>query len=76
MKKATGGISFFGLLTAIFIGLKLGGAIDWSWIWVLSPLFIPIGLVIGIVLLSLVISFITLVVRATLIAFKDDRKDD
>lgn len=35
------GISFFGLLTILFIGLKLTNKIDWSWFWVLSPLFLP-----------------------------------
>jgi len=33
-----GGIGFSGLLTVLFIGLKLGGIIHWSWFWVLSPL--------------------------------------
>lgn len=37
-----GGIGFFGLLTILFIGLKLGNVIDWSWWWVLSPLWVPI----------------------------------
>lgn len=32
------------LLLVLFIGLKLGGVINWSWWWVLSPLWI--GLVI------------------------------
>lgn len=42
------------LLLVLFIGLKLTGSIDWSWWWVLSPLWIPlsiafiIGFVIGI----------------------------
>lgn len=35
------GISFPGLLTILFIGLKLTEHIAWSWIWVLSPLWIP-----------------------------------
>lgn len=35
-----GGVSFTGLLTIVFITLKLIGIIDWSWIWVLSPLWI------------------------------------
>lgn len=34
------GIGFTGLLTVLFIGLKLTGYIDWSWWWVLSPLWI------------------------------------
>lgn len=35
--------SFPSLLTVAFIGLKIVGKIDWSWWWVLSPLWIPIG---------------------------------
>ena len=39
-KQASGGISFTGLLTIIFIILKLCGIITWTWWWVLSPLWI------------------------------------
>ena len=35
--SSSGGIGFFGLLTIVFIVLKLIGTIDWSWFWVLSP---------------------------------------
>ena len=35
-----GGIGFVGLLTIVFIVLKLCGVISWGWIWVLSPLWI------------------------------------
>lgn len=34
------GVGFFGLLTLIFITLKLCGVINWSWFWVISPLLI------------------------------------
>jgi len=40
-----GGIRF-GLLTIVFIVLKLTGYIKWSWIWVLSPIWIPTVIVI------------------------------
>jgi len=33
-----GGIGFVGLLTIVFIVLKLVGVINWSWFWVLSPI--------------------------------------
>lgn len=36
----TGGIGFCGLLTIVFIVLKLLNKINWSWIWVLAPLWI------------------------------------
>lgn len=32
-----------GLLTILFIGLKLTGHIDWSWWWVLSPVWISVA---------------------------------
>lgn len=36
---ASGGIGFFGLITIVFIALKLMGYIDWSWWAVTSPLW-------------------------------------
>lgn len=39
------GIGFIGLLTILFIGLKLTGYINWSWIWVLSPLWIGFAII-------------------------------
>jgi len=35
------------LLLVLFIGLKLGNVITWSWWWVLSPLWIPFALVLA-----------------------------
>lgn len=39
-KQTSGGIGFTGLLTMVFIILKLCGIIAWPWWWVLSPLWI------------------------------------
>lgn len=39
--ESKGGIGFFGLLTIVFIVLKLTKVISWSWWWVLSPFWIP-----------------------------------
>ena len=58
MNRDTGGVSFLGLLTLLFIGLKLTGYITWSWIWVLAPLWIPIS--ITLLLLSAVILLVAL----------------
>lgn len=38
------GVGFAGLLTIAFIVLKLCKVIEWSWVWVLSPLWISVGL--------------------------------
>jgi hypothetical protein len=45
-KSSGGGVGFAGLLTIVFIVLKLTKVITWSWIWVLSPLWIGWSLVI------------------------------
>lgn len=52
--SGNGGIGFLGLLTILFIGLKLTGHIAWSWLWVLSPLWIPLGALIAIMVIALV----------------------
>ena len=39
-----GGIGIAGVLTIVFVVLKLVGVIAWSWWWVLSPLWISFGL--------------------------------
>lgn len=44
---SNGSVGFVGLLTLLFIGLKLTGFIAWSWWWVLSPLWIA-GAVLGV----------------------------
>ena len=63
---SNGGLGLFGLLTVLFVGLKLASIIAWPWIWVLSPLWIPsviavfglIGALVfaGLVALSIVVS--------------------
>lgn len=35
--SSSGGIGVLGLLGVLFVGLKLTGAIDWSWWWVTAP---------------------------------------
>jgi hypothetical protein len=42
------GTSLPTLLTVLFIALKLCGIIDWSWWWVLSPIPITLGIVLGV----------------------------
>ena len=39
IKVDTGGVGFLGLLTLVFITLKLCGVITWSWWWVLAPMW-------------------------------------
>ena len=50
--SSSGGIGFSGLLTIVFITLKLCGVINWPWLWVLSPIWISVG--IALVVLTIV----------------------
>jgi len=40
------GIGFSEALTLLFIGLKLGKVISWPWLWVLSPIWISLALIV------------------------------
>jgi hypothetical protein len=51
-----GGIGIVGVLTIVFVVLKLVGVIAWSWWWVLSPLWIAVGLWVVIALIVLIVA--------------------
>ena len=48
--SSSSGIGFTGLLTILFITLKLTKVISWTWVWVLSPLWISAILSIVVIL--------------------------
>lgn len=54
-EKSKSGTGFLGFLGLLFIALKLTGQINWSWILVLSPIWIPfviliiIAVIVGVV---------------------------
>jgi len=56
--SSSGGLSFTGALTILFIGLKLGHVINWSWWWVLSPIWISLSLVLFILAIVLTVAII------------------
>ena len=47
-KAKQGGLGIVSVLTIIFIVLKLLGVIRWSWIWVLSPIWISAVIVVAV----------------------------
>lgn len=56
---SNGGIGFTGLLTILFVGLKLTHHIDWSWWWVLSPIWISASLVVAILVVVVLVAVTT-----------------
>lgn len=61
--SASGGIGFCGLLTIVFIVLKLTHFIDWSWWWVLAPSWIPLAIVVVVLLIVAIVSIIKAIVK-------------
>ena len=59
MKQQTsGGVGFLGLLTIVFIVLKLTKLITWSWWWVLSPVWVPLAIALLVVAICFGIAII------------------
>jgi len=54
----SGGIGFGGLLAIAFIVLKLTGVIDWSWGWVLAPIWMGFTLLALFLIIAFIISTI------------------
>lgn len=55
-KVKVSGIGFCGALTILLVALKLTKVITWSWLWVLSPLWLPIGLyVLGVIVMLILL---------------------
>ena len=54
-KSGSAGIGFTGLLTITFIVLKLTHVIKWSWVWVLSPVWISSILAVVLVVTIIII---------------------
>lgn len=51
---STDGI-FWTLLAVAFIVLKVTHLIDWPWVWVLAPIWIPVGIVLAAIVVVLIV---------------------
>jgi hypothetical protein len=54
-----GGLSFTGALTILFIALKLTHVINWSWWWVLSPMWISFLILLAVLAIILIVYLIS-----------------
>jgi hypothetical protein len=59
----SGGISLLTILFLIFLTLKLTGHITWSWWWVTSPLWLPWGIVMSLVIIFMLAIFIKQLIK-------------
>ena len=59
------GIGFPGALFLLFLALKLTGCIQWSWLWVSAPLWVPLAFsVLVVCLMVVVVSIVGMVLMA------------
>lgn len=49
------GIGFCGLLTIVFIVLKLCNVVTWNWFWALSPIIFSFGLGVLMVVIAAIV---------------------
>lgn len=54
--SSNSGIGICGVLTIVFVVLKLVGVINWSWLWVLCPLWINLLLIIIVAVIIVIIN--------------------
>ena len=70
-----GGISLSTVLLAIFVTLKLTGSIAWSWWWVLSPLWIPVALLLSFVVILGIVAGVAAAVEGIQLGLRKRRKN-
>ena len=64
-KKVTVNFGGIGTILAIvFMILKLTGNIDWSWVWIFAPIWIPLALVVGILAIYGIIVVVIAIIAA------------
>lgn len=57
-------VGFPALLGLLFIGLKLTGYITWSWVWVLSPFWVPLAALAGFAAVMLLFTLVVVIIAA------------
>jgi hypothetical protein len=59
--SAGGGIGIAGALLILFVALKLTHVISWPWLWVLAPAWIPVGLLVGALIVATITAILSIV---------------
>ena len=73
--KVVGGIGLCDLLFVLFLGLKLGKVIDWSWWWVTAPLWGQVALLVLVLIVTCVVGFIVGIIKGIKMIIDSNKKD-
>lgn len=67
------GVGFCGILFIILLLLKVGvvetAVMGWSWVWIFSPLWSPVAMVVGILLIIAIFVIIGILVAFAITCF-------
>lgn len=63
MENNSNGFSLSLIIFVVFLTLKLSGVIDWSWWWVISPLWIPFALVLVVIGIISIFALISVLIN-------------
>lgn len=66
-------IGFLGLLTLLFITLKLTGHITWSWQLVLAPLLLPAALYVAVITAPFILGWLVVLGAAAWVWWDEKR---
>ena len=50
--------STYALLTAALVALRVAGVLDWPWVWIFSPIWLPLAAVGAVVTVQLLLEYI------------------
>jgi len=62
--SSSGGIGLLGALGLLFVGLKLGGVITWSWWWVTLPFWGGLAIAAVLLIVALVAALIKALIES------------
>jgi len=63
MGNNSGSLSLSLIIFVVFLTLKLSGVINWSWWWVISPLWIPFALVLVVIGIVSIFALIAILIN-------------
>ena len=55
-------IGFFGFLGLLFTVFKLAGILEWSWLWVSAPIWIPVVSILALGLVWVALILVTMII--------------
>ncbi len=67
-------INFSGVLLVAFIVMKLCGVINWSWWWVLAPIWVPIAIILVILVVIIIVYMMNEGIKSSRSSRKEYRK--